>query len=86
MPSRWLLASAQRKAMMAPSWSGAFPACLRRWPTMLVQPAPATPERFFRGLQPGIAAAQRPGGCRSQPRDLGGPFFRERPQEPPFFS
>ena len=46
MASRWLLAFAQRRAMMAaaPSVVRCIPACLRRWPAMLLQPAPATPE------------------------------------------
>ena len=43
------------------------------------------PDHRLRGLQAGVPAAQRPGGCRGQPRDLGGPLVRERPQEP-FFS
>jgi hypothetical protein len=48
---------------------------------MLLQPAPATPERFLRGLQSGIAAAQRPGGCRGQPR-TGNQFLAHRAMIP----
>jgi hypothetical protein len=42
LASHWLLAFAQRRALMAaaaPSVVRCIPACLRRWQTMLLQPA-----------------------------------------------